>query len=306
MAGKTDLYGTGSSDCWVLKLDSVGNIEWQKAYGLFDSDKANTDEAASIKQTSDGGFIVAGNTASYWGSGWNFLLLKLNLDGSIDWQKTYGTGEQERVDSILPTNDGGYIMQGVLDLGAGHEDVMIIKVNGKGEIPNCNIINNTFAVVTNTNATTRVTNATTQQFSAIVSDKNLFVKDTSARESVICYFTDTIEVDIDIKPESEDNRININDHGVIPVVILGTADFNVNQVDPSTCSLQGMSVKMVGKSNKFLCNYIDVNYDGFDDLLVKIEDSDGNFEVGQTEATLNCELYDGTPIEGNDSICIVP
>jgi hypothetical protein len=67
-----------------------------------------------------------------------------------------------------------------------------------------------------------------------------------------------------------------------------------------------MTVKMAGKSNKLLCNYTDVNEDGYDDLLLKIEDSDGNFEEGQAEATLTCALYDETTIEGTDTICIVP
>ena len=111
-------------------------------------------------------------------------------------------------------------------------------------------------------------------------------------------------VNIDIKPDSTTNCININDHGVIPVAIMGAADFDVTQVDPATCSLQGMKVKMVGKSNKLLFDYTDVNSDGYVDLLLKIDDLDGDFVEGQTEATLTGALYDGTQIEGSDFICI--
>lgn len=124
-------------------------------------------------------------------------------------------------------------------------------------------------------------------------------------EAHACLLTPILPIQIDIMPDSLDNSVNINDHGVIPVAILGTADFDVALVDPSTCSLQGMSVKMAGKS-KLLCDYTDVNGDGYDDLLLKIEDSDGNFEVGQAIATLTGELFDGTPIEGSDFIRIVP
>jgi hypothetical protein len=116
----------------------------------------------------------------------------------------------------------------------------------------------------------------------------------------------SIPVNIDIKPGDETNCVNINDHGVIPVAILGSTDFDVAQVDPETCSLQGMSVKMVGKSDKLICDYTDLNGDGYIDLLLKIEDSDGNFVEGQTVATLTGTLLDGTPIEGTDTICIVP
>lgn len=112
-------------------------------------------------------------------------------------------------------------------------------------------------------------------------------------------------VDIDIEPNSEDNCVNINHHGVIPVGILGSADFDVTQIDPTTISLQGMSVKTVGKCNKLLSYYTDLNGDGYVDLLIKIEDSGGNFVEGQTEATLTGALFNGTPIEGDDTICIV-
>jgi hypothetical protein len=113
-------------------------------------------------------------------------------------------------------------------------------------------------------------------------------------------------VKIDIMPQSPENSININDHGLIPVAILGSFNFDVTKVNPVTCSLQGMIIKIVGKSEKALWNYTDVNYDGFIDLLIKNEDSDGNFIEGQTEAALSGFLYDGTPIKGTDIISIVP
>ena len=119
----------------------------------------------------------------------------------------------------------------------------------------------------------------------------------------------SLEVEIDIKPYSTENCVNLNDHGVIPVAVLGSDEFDVTQVDPSTCTLQGMSVKMTGKSLKTLAHIEDANYDGFIGLVLQIEDSDGNFTEGQTEATLTCNLkeaFGGTPLEGTDHICIVP
>jgi len=70
--------------------------------------------------------------------------------------------------------------------------------------------------------------------------------------------------------------------------------------------LEGLEVKAVGKSNNLLANIEDVNGDGFSDLVVKIEDIDGVFQQGDTTATLTGETLDGTPIEGTDTICIVP
>ena len=67
-----------------------------------------------------------------------------------------------------------------------------------------------------------------------------------------------------------------------------------------------MAVRVVGKSNKLLAHYEDVNGDAFLDLVIQIEEIDGTFEVGDSTATLTGNLLDGTPIEGQDSIRIVP
>jgi hypothetical protein len=118
-----------------------------------------------------------------------------------------------------------------------------------------------------------------------------------------------VDVNIDIKPGSDPNCFNNDGHGVIPVGILGSEDFDCTQVDPSTCILAGMEVKAVGKSNKLLAHIEDFNNDGYADLVLQIEDQDGVFQEGETAATLKCNLYTeygGTPIEGSDSICITP
>jgi hypothetical protein len=115
-----------------------------------------------------------------------------------------------------------------------------------------------------------------------------------------------LNVSIDIKPGSDPNSVNINDHGVIPVAILGGSDLNVSDIDPASVKLAGMAVKAVGKSNKLLAHIENANGDAFDDLVVQIQDSDGIFESGCTTATLTGSLFSGRSIEGADSICIVP
>jgi hypothetical protein len=124
-----------------------------------------------------------------------------------------------------------------------------------------------------------------------------------------CLPVTVIEVDIDIKPGSYPNCFNNDGHGVIPVAILGSADFGVIDIDPGTVQLEDMTVRAVGKSNKLLASIEDVNADGFDDLVVKIEDTDGTFASGDGTATVTGNLraeFGGWPIEGTDDICIVP
>lgn len=118
-----------------------------------------------------------------------------------------------------------------------------------------------------------------------------------------------IPVEIDIKPGSDPNCFNNNGNGVIPVAILGSISFDVTQIDPETVKLEGLVIKAVGKSNKLLASVEDVNGDGYDDLVVKIEDIDGTFSSGDGTAILTGNLYpeyDGTAIEGTDAICVVP
>ena len=80
----------------------------------------------------------------------------------------------------------------------------------------------------------------------------------------------------------------------------------MRDADPATVQLEGMAVRAVGKSNKLLAHYEDVNSDGLEDPVVKIEDVDGVFETGEDTATLMGKLFDGTEFRGSDTICIMP
>ena len=118
--------------------------------------------------------------------------------------------------------------------------------------------------------------------------------------------TALISVVIDIKPYSEANSINIGSAGVIPVAILGAVDFDVANVDPASVSLAGASVKLVGKSDKYLCHQDDVNLDGFIDLICQIYTAQFFIEAGETTAILEAVTFDGTKLRGEDVIRIVP
>ena len=78
IAGETSSYGAGSSDAWVIKIDSSGNIVWQKTYG-----GPAADSARSIQQTADGGYILACITRSYGSGNDDIWILKLDSNGSI-------------------------------------------------------------------------------------------------------------------------------------------------------------------------------------------------------------------------------
>jgi len=121
----------------------------------------------------------------------------------------------------------------------------------------------------------------------------------------------TVIVDIDIKPHSDPNCFNIkyqtgDGHGVIPVAILGSANFDVLDIDVTTLMFETLDVRVRGKRGP-LCSIEDPNKDSFPDLVCHFQ-GDGAipWTGGGDIATVTGELLDGTPIEGTDSICIVP
>lgn len=118
------------------------------------------------------------------------------------------------------------------------------------------------------------------------------------------YVVVVVNVDIDIKPGSDPNCFNNDGHGVIPVAILGSETFGVDQIVPGSITLEGMTLKTVGKADKALYHYEDVNDDGFEDLVVQIQDEDGFFEPGIGDATITGLLLDGRNFQGTDFICV--
>jgi len=130
LAGRTESFGAGSGDVWVLKLASDGSVEWQKTYGGY-----WREEASSVQQTTDGGYIVAGETLSFGAGSGDIWVLKLASDGSVEWQKAYGGSLREKASSIQQTSDGGYLVAGeTLSFGAGNTDAWVLKLASDGSV----------------------------------------------------------------------------------------------------------------------------------------------------------------------------
>lgn len=108
---------------------------------------------------------------------------------------------------------------------------------------------------------------------------------------------------IDIKPGNKQNNVNICAQGVLSVAILSTETFDATEeVDPSTVSLAGASVKTVGKDDRPLTQNRDVNKDGITDLVVQFSIEELGLESGDTEAELTGQTFDGKPIEGTGAV----
>lgn len=115
ISGNKTAASKGYSDYWVVKLSSLGSIEWQKAIG-----GQYYDELHSIQQTSDNGYILGGysgsdisgdKTENFVGS-FDYWIVKLNSSGNVVWQNTIGGSDLDYLFSINATSDGGYILGG--------------------------------------------------------------------------------------------------------------------------------------------------------------------------------------------------
>ena len=132
----------GSSDAWIVKLDSSGNLAWQKCLG-----GSGWDEANAIQQTTDGGYIVAGYSNSLDGDvtgihgSDDYWVVKLTANGTLAWQKCFGGHDQDRAYSIQQTTDGGYIVAGWSSSydgqvigNHGSDDFWIVKLDSSGNL----------------------------------------------------------------------------------------------------------------------------------------------------------------------------
>lgn len=136
----TDNYG--GSDCWIAKIDSVGNLIWQKNIG-----GSSDDYASCIIQNYDGSYIMTGSTRSndYDVSGnhgeLDSWIVKLDSNGYILWQKCYGGSSTDRAENICSTPNSHYIFTGATfsedgDVSGkiGSSDFWIVEIDNDGEI----------------------------------------------------------------------------------------------------------------------------------------------------------------------------
>ncbi len=119
------------------------------------------------------------------------------------------------------------------------------------------------------------------------------------RCGISCDLTTVIPVGIDIKPGSDPNSINTTGKGLIPVAILGSAGFDVNDVDVSTLTFGPVGATPAHKAGGHLQ---DANGDGFTDLVSHYRGQDTGLMAGDTEACVEGLLNDGTPFEGCDDV----
>jgi uncharacterized repeat protein (TIGR01451 family) len=146
ISGEKTAVSHGVYDLWILKLDSLRNIEWQKSIG------GNAlDYFGSMESTMDGGYIIGGYSQSDSSGdktenaigGLDYWILKIDSAGNIQWQNTIGGAGLEYLVSIHQTADSGFIVGGYSDsqangdkteISLGQEDYWIVRLDRTGNI----------------------------------------------------------------------------------------------------------------------------------------------------------------------------
>ncbi len=152
LAGHTDTEifgditeaGRGSFDCWLVKIDSMGNKEWDKRYG-----GTGYEAPHSLLQTVDNGYLIGmisssglngDKTEPNWGS-WDFWIVKTDGYGGKQWDKRFGGTDGDYLQSAIQTQDGGYLLGGSSSSGVsgdkteasrGDCDFWIVKIDSMG------------------------------------------------------------------------------------------------------------------------------------------------------------------------------
>jgi hypothetical protein len=138
------ISGLGKGNLLLVKTNSDGSLRWHRSYALYSGSGSQNEnsrlhgELDSIYQTSDGGYIVAGNTAKDYGSAyrhWDILVAKIDTEGGIQWIKAFGRDKRDQASTIIETQDGGYVLVGLTHpTGIFETDIILIKLSAKGDI----------------------------------------------------------------------------------------------------------------------------------------------------------------------------
>jgi hypothetical protein len=123
-----------SDDFQVIKMDSLGNMEWARTYG----DTAY-EHPYCITLTSDGGFVIGGDEWTFMPGPSRLLLVRIDSSGEMIQTRVFGDTGTQYSRSVIRATDGGYVVAGGMSstYGTGGSDFLVMKLDTAGNYPDC-------------------------------------------------------------------------------------------------------------------------------------------------------------------------
>ncbi|MFH1891309.1 MAG: FlgD immunoglobulin-like domain containing protein [Candidatus Zixiibacteriota bacterium] len=330
--------GLGGLDTFVLKFDEDGNLLWQKAWG-----GAGSDAYSVISIDSDDHIYVAGRSSSYGSSSYGIYLIEYESDGALLDQRLWEGGGNEEPRGIAIGNANEIYVSGFASNSAGNwQEIAGLELELSGSVTTVYCSTDDIAGSESSPTGIETSFTGTLDTGGGGSDALLIALSTGAPTYAA----------MDIKPGSCPNSLNINaaesefwmcddgtidevgsgtasdefmkispakKRGVLPCAILGTAEFDVSEIDVASVMLEGVSalrhsyedVSTPIAEDAEACACTDAGSDGYLDLTLKLDKTDvastlGEINVGDViPLEITGQLLDGTPFTGTDCVVIV-
>ncbi len=316
VAGYTSSFGD-SGDVWVLRLDENGNVKWQKTYG-----GKSLDEAYAVAIAPNGDVIVAGYTESFGAGGYDFWVLRLDGDGNVKWQKTYGGSKNDWAEAVAIAPNGDVIVAGYTESFGDSKDVWLLRLPPDGNLPGCDFCKESNAQVMDTNAEVHNTHCEvlsgvrkyrvevglirkrkewrTEKVSPVVMDSKAFVKSLNVTPKVQYYLDPELKQNIQNSLsftipqliEGADSIIKFSVKNDFTSSLKLTLDLSENDFfELETTTLEFPELKKSQKVSKSLA--VTPKYAGNFDFRVKIKAIADGIEV-ETEKVIPVEVAEKT------------
>jgi hypothetical protein len=143
LAGYTTSFGAGGSDVWLVKVTNTlifldgfpepwfyrDRVDWSETYGGVQDDGAK-----SVIQAVDGGYVIAGYTESYGAGGFDIYLIKVDSEGNLLWDRTYGGSQSDGANCVVQAGDMGYVIAGYTTSGVPSQSAWLVKTDSSGQM----------------------------------------------------------------------------------------------------------------------------------------------------------------------------
>lgn len=271
---------------YLCKLDEEGNFEWGETIG-----GSFADYALAAQQTSDEGYVLAGQTNNSNYPHFDFSIVKVDSDGGLQWSKTIGGTGESTANAVQQTTDHGYVLAGVTNgFGAGGSDMYVVKLNSTGSLEWTRTIGSTGNEVGY--AITQVANGgyaiagTTDFLGAGSFDIYLAKLDASGElEWTRTYGGNNADYPAAIRVTNDGGMViggysasfNIGGFDVYVVKVNASGDVEWTSASGSSSSDMGYSIEQTSDNGFVIGGYTQSFGEGFNDLLlVKLDATGGS------------------------------